>query len=83
MQHDCQLNRQMCDNVHMNVDSFVRSFAASAASALRDVLEVFVASAETCSSNQRSDNAARGGRLNYRSGELDDGTDPTGWYSND
>ena len=67
----------------MNVDSFVRSFVASAASTLREVLEVLVTSAATCSSNQRSDNAARGGQLNYRSGELDDGTDPTGWYSND
>jgi hypothetical protein len=28
-------------------------------------------------------NALAGGVLNYRTEELDDGTDPTGWYEDD
>jgi len=40
-------------------------------------------SAETSSENQKSDNAAGGGVLNFRTDKLDDGTDPAGWYGND
>jgi len=34
-------------------------------------------------SNDATNNAARGGVLNYRTGKLDDGTDATGWYEKD
>jgi len=30
-----------------------------------------------------SEGAFRGGVLNYRTGKLDDGTDPYGWYEED
>ena len=33
--------------------------------------------------NDVSAGAYRGGTLNYRTGKLDDGTDPYGWYGND
>ena len=33
--------------------------------------------------NDVSAGAYRGGTLNYRTGKLDDGTDPYGWYEND
>lgn len=47
------------------------------------LLGVLAASAKTSGANDASANAARGGALNYRTGKLDDGTDPTGWYEKD
>lgn len=44
---------------------------------------LLASSAKTSDSNKASANAARGGVLNYRTGKLDDGTDPTGWYEKD
>ena len=59
-------------------------FAAVAAIGLflRDVLGFFAESAETDSEKTSSD-SVRGGVLNYRTGNLDDGTDAAGWYEND
>ena len=37
----------------------------------------------TSGSNKATGNAASGGILNYRTGKLDDGTDPVGWYEKD
>jgi len=47
------------------------------------VLGLLAASAKTSDTNDESANAARGGVLNYRTGKLDDGTDPVGWYEKD
>ncbi|MEW8660779.1 MAG: hypothetical protein AB2603_20905 [Candidatus Thiodiazotropha endolucinida] len=33
--------------------------------------------------NDATNHAVRGGVLNYRTGKLDDGTDPYGWYDRD
>ncbi len=56
-------------------------------STLGALLASFVAllaeSAKTSDSNEASDNAARGGLLNFRTGKFDDGTDPGGWYEKD
>jgi len=46
---------------------------------------LLIASANT-SDEEKSDASAaafRGGVLNYRTGKLDDGTDPYGWYEGD
>ena len=40
-------------------------------------------SAQTSSENKKLDNAANGGVLNFRTDNLDDGTDPVGWYEDD
>ena len=40
-------------------------------------------SAKTDSASEKSDIAPSGGVLNYRTGKLDDGTDPVGWYEKD
>ena len=47
------------------------------------MLRLVADSAETSSENQKSDNAAGGGVLNFRTDKLDDGTDPAGWYGDD
>lgn len=44
----------------------------------------FLASGTTTSDeNKASENAARSGVLNYRTGKFDDGTDAAGWYEKD
>jgi hypothetical protein len=40
-------------------------------------------SAKAPDTNDPSDVAPSGGVLNYRTGKLDDGTDPVGWYEKD
>ena len=41
------------------------------------------ASAQTPDSGKAGSDAVRGGILNSRTGKLDDGTDPAGWYEKD
>lgn len=41
------------------------------------------ASAQTSPANDELNSSIRGGVLNYRTGKLDDGTDPYGWYERD
>lgn len=41
------------------------------------------ASAETAPAKDELNSSIRGGVLNYRTGKLDDGTDPYGWYERD
>ena len=46
----------------------------------------FLASSADTSEEEENDVSAgayRGGTLNYRTGKLDDGTDPYGWYEKD
>lgn len=62
--------------------------ASSVITAVARLLGEFVASllasvAKTADTNEASDNAARGGVLNYRTGKFDDGTDAVGWYEED
>lgn len=44
---------------------------------------VLATSAETAPANDELNSSIRGGVLNYRTGKLDDGTDPYGWYERD
>ena len=44
---------------------------------------LLAASTETSDANDASNNSAGGGILNFRTGKLDDGTDPAGWYEGD
>ncbi len=41
------------------------------------------ASAQTAPAKDELNSSIRGGVLNYRTGKLDDGTDPYGWYERD
>jgi hypothetical protein len=57
---------------------------ASALGALVASLVTFLAASTKISDQQdTSDIAPSGGVLNYRTGKLDDGTDPVGWYEKD
>jgi len=47
------------------------------------LISLLAVSAKTNSASDKSDVAPSGGVLNYRTGKLDDGTDPVGWYEKD
>lgn len=44
---------------------------------------LLAASAETSPADDELNSSIRGGVLNYRTGKLDEGTDPCGWYERD
>lgn len=50
---------------------------------LRRVVGLLAATAQTSPANDELNSSIRGGVLNYRTGKLDDGTDPVGWYERD
>ena len=50
---------------------------------LLNAVSLLASGTKASGTNESSDNAARSGVLNYRTGQLDDGTDATGWYEKD
>ena len=50
---------------------------------LSGALGLLASSAKTSDTDEATNQAARGGVLNYRTGKLDDGTDAAGWYEKD
>ena len=52
-------------------------------SLVASLVELLAASAEASDTNEESEIVPSGGILNYRTGKLDDGTDPIGWYEKD
>ena len=63
----------------------VGSVAIGLVVALLDTLRDLLNAADTSDEkeNDVSAGAYKGGTLNYRTGKLDDGTDPYGWYGKD
>lgn len=63
-----------------------RALASVARGSLRLVagaVGVLASNARTEPANDELSHSVRGGVLNYRTGKLDDGTDPVGWYERD
>lgn len=52
-------------------------------SLFRGAVRLLAATAETTPADDELSSSIRGGILNYRTGKLDDGTDPYGWYERD
>ncbi len=50
---------------------------------MANLLGLLAESAKVSDTNDATNQAARGGVLNYRTGKLDDGTDAAGWYEKD
>ncbi len=50
---------------------------------IADVISMLATSARTSDPDDASDVAPSGGVFNYRTGKLDDGMDPIGWYEKD
>lgn len=65
------------------VGNFAKAVAVALGKLIANVVGLLAASTKTSAKNDASANAARGGVLNYRTGKLDDGTDPVGWYEKD
>lgn len=65
------------------VGTFAKAITVAFGKLIANFVGLLAASAKTSDSNDASANAVRGGVLNYRTGKLDDGTDPVGWYEKD
>jgi len=65
------------------IGNLVQVIARALGTFIASLAGLLASSAKTSDSNEASANAARGGVLNYRTGKLDDGTDPVGWYEKD
>lgn len=64
----------------------VQLLSAGACAVLRYIgraVGLLAGSAQTLPANDELNSSIRGGVLNYRTGKLDDGTDPIGWYERD
>ena len=60
-----------------------KAIAVALAKFSGSLISLLAVSAKTNSASDKSDVAPSGGVLNYRTGKLDDGTDPVGWYEKD
>lgn len=65
----------------MNIEHTANRFFGRAVLLVVQIIRLFATSAHTSSENSKTDNAVKGGVINYRRDELDDGRDPGGWYS--
>ena len=59
------------------------SIAVALARFMAGLVGLLAESTKVPDTNDATNHAARGGILNYRTGKLDDGTDPYGWYESD
>ncbi len=59
------------------------SMAVTLARFMAGLVGLLAESAKVPDTNDATNHAVRGGVLNYRTGKLDDGTDPYGWYEQD
>ncbi len=50
---------------------------------IASLVTLLATSTKTSDAKEASDIAPSGGVLNYRTGKLDEGTDPVGWYEKD
>lgn len=61
----------------------LKVIASTLSAFVAGLVALLAASAKTSGTQDASDIAPSGGVLNYRTGKLDDGTDPVGWYEKD
>ena len=62
---------------------FLKALFVLIAGIMSSVVGFLVAAADTPENNDNGPDSLSRGVLNYRTGKLDDGTDPYGWYEND
>ena len=63
---------QICKSIAKDLSAFATA-----------LIGLLASSTKTSDANEASENAARGGVLDYRTGRFDDGTDAAGWYEKD
>ena len=69
-------------NSHIAARSLYLVLRGGAVSVWRAV-GLLAAGSQTSPDDDELNSSVRGGVLNYRTGKLDDGTDPYGWYEHD
>ena len=62
---------------------FLKALFVLIAGIMSSVVGFLVAAADTSENNYNGPDSLSRGVLNYRTGKLDDGTDPYGWYEED
>lgn len=77
------MKREKAANLFKSAYSVIATVVVLLGELLRSVVSLLASGTENSDTNEASDNAARGGVLNYRTGRFDDGTDAGGWYEND
>ncbi|MDT8405323.1 hypothetical protein [Sulfuriflexus sp.] len=70
-------------NRFVRLGRFVKAIVSILINIMVNVIGLLASSAKTSDTSEATDNAVRGGVLNYRTGKLDDGTDAAGWYEKD
>jgi hypothetical protein len=67
----------------MRMGAVARTIAVSVAGLIGHSIRLLAGSAQPAPADDELNSSIRGGVLNYRTGKLDDGTDPVGWYERD
>lgn len=62
---------------------FLQTLGTTALGLLTTFLALVTGISRSSNADDVSEGAFRGGVMNYRTGKLDDGTDPYGWYDED
>lgn len=77
----------MLDNMNgyrtLRIGQLLLVIASTLGAFVASLVALLAASAKIPDTNDATNHAVRGGVLNYRTGKLDDGTDPYGWYERD
>lgn len=67
----------------VRVGVLVRTIAGAVVGLIGHSIRLLAGSAQPTPADDELNSSIRGGVLNYRTGKLDDGTDPIGWYERD
>lgn len=67
----------------MRMGAVARTIAVSVTELIGHSIRLLAGSAQPAPADDELNSSIRGGVLNYRTGKLDDGTDPVGWYERD
>lgn len=63
--------------------AFVSIVVRASCELLQGMFALLVGAPDPTREDDAVNNAVRGGELNHRTGQFDDGTDPGGWYERD
>jgi hypothetical protein len=70
-------------NPPMRMGAVAHTIAVAVTGLIGHSIRLLAGSAQPTPADDELNSSIRGGVLNYRTGKLDDGTDPVGWYERD
>lgn len=77
------MKREKVAKLSRSAYSVIKAVALLLGELLSSIASILASSTKSSDKNDTSDVAPSGGVFNYRTTELDDGTDPVGWYEKD